>query len=83
MGGASGCLADGALFERVHTLACLVKMEKKMHLCGLAVRVAGTRFYAQHLLRAAAACCCRSKDRRRRERARDDDAVQRVFSALG
>jgi hypothetical protein len=52
MGGASGSLADGALFERVHTLACLVEMEKKMHFCGHIVWVAGTRFYAQHLLRA-------------------------------
>ena len=61
MGGGRGCLADGALLERVNALARLVKMEQKVHYnteCDEydgGSRVFSRRKYCQHISNAAAA----------------------------
>ena len=61
MGGGRGCLADGALLERVNALARLVKMKQKVHYntendedAG-GNRVFSWRKYCQHISNAAAA----------------------------
>jgi hypothetical protein len=61
MGGGRGCLADGALLERVNALARLVKMEQKVHYdteCDDGAggnRVFSRRKHCQHISNAAAA----------------------------